>query len=64
MFCLVLNLGLYHLLVRIGVAGLGLQVLIMDRNTLGLSRKLLVGQISCINTIEVGLAMELKLGIS
>lgn len=57
MFCLVLNLGLYHLLVMIGVAGLGLQVLIMDRNTLGLSRKLLVGQISCINTIEIGLAM-------
>ena len=57
MFCLVLNLGLCLPLTMIGVAGLGLQVLIMDRNTLGLSRKLLVGQISCINTIEIGLAM-------
>ena len=55
MFCSVLNLGLYLLLAMIGVAGLGLQVLIMDRNTLGLSRKPLVGQISCINTIEIGL---------
>ena len=56
MFCLVLNLGLYPLLAIIGVAGLGLQVLIMDRNTLGPSRKLLVEQTSCIDTIEIGLA--------